>query len=116
MILSSPALPVPVREQGIVALIAGLHGGKTEGRPEGFFTLLLPADQKKVRTLAALLRVADGLDYLHAGNVTNLTCTERIPDILCTVSGTGDFSVEKGRAMRKSDLFSEVFGKPLVIA
>ena len=116
MILASPALPVPVREQGIVALIAGLHGGKIQGRPEGFFTLLTRTDQKKVRTLAALLRVADGLDYLHAGNVTGLTCTVRIPDILCTLAGTGDISAEKGRAMRKSDLFSEVFGKPLVIA
>ena len=116
MILSSPDLPVPVREQGIVALIAGLHGGKIPGRPEGFFTLLTRADQKKVRALAALLRVADGLDYLHAGKVTGLTCTVRIPDVLCTLSGTGDLSVEKGRAMRKSDLFSEVFGKPLVIA
>ena len=116
MILSSPSLPVPVREQGIVALVAGLHGGKAQGRPEGFFSLLTPADQKKVRTLAALLRVADGLDYLHAGNVTDLSCTVRIHDILCTISGTGDLSVETGRAMRKSDLFSEVFGKPLVIA
>ena len=67
MILASPSLPVPVREQGIISLAAGLHGGKMQARPDGLFTLLVPADQKRVRTLAALLRVADGLDYLHAG-------------------------------------------------
>jgi len=116
IILASPALPVPVREQGMIAVIAGLHSGKPDARPEGFFTLLTPVDQKKVRTLAAILRVADGLDYLHAGNVTDLTCTVRTSDILCTITGTGDLSAEKGRAIRKSDMFLEVFGKPLVIA
>ena len=116
LILAAPALPVTVREQGIIALIAGLHGGKVARRPKGFFTLLSPADKKRVRTLAALLRVADGLDYLHAGNVTGLSCTIRENDILCTLTGSADLTVEKTRALRKSELFSEVFGKPLVIA
>lgn len=116
MILAAPGLPVPVREQGIVALIAGLHGGKMEARPDGFFALLPPVDQKRVRILAALLRVADGLDYLHAGNVAGLRCTISTTDVLCTLSGTGDRTTEKARATRKSDLFAEVFGKPLVIA
>ncbi|HVP95882.1 CHAD domain-containing protein [Methanoregula sp.] len=116
MILAAPALPVPVREQGIVALVAGLHGGKVARRPDGFFTLLTPPDKKRVRSLAALLRIADGLDYLHAGNVTGLSCTIRANNVLCTLTGSGDLSVEKARAIRKSDLFAEVFEKPLVIA
>ncbi len=116
MILASPSLPVPVREQGIIALAAGLHGGKMQARPDGLFTLLVPADQKRVRTLAALLRVADGLDYLHAGSVSGLHCTIRATEVLCTLTGTGDTATEKARATRKSDLFTEVFGKTLVIA
>ena len=116
MILASPGLPVPVREQGIIALIAGLHGGKMQARPDGLFTLLVPADQKRVRTLAALLRVADGLDYLHAGSVSGLHCAIRATEVLCTLTGTGDTATEKARATRKSDLFTEVFGKTLVIA
>ncbi|MFZ0181525.1 MAG: CHAD domain-containing protein [Methanoregula sp.] len=115
MILASPGLPVPVREQGIVALVAGLHGGKMQARPDGFFTILVPADKKRVRALAALLRVADGLDYLHAANVTGLSCTVRAADVLCTLTCAGDAATEKARATRKSDLFAEVFGKPLVI-
>ena len=116
MILAAPSLPVPVREQGIIALVAGLHGGKIARRTDGFFTLLSPADKKRVRTLAALLRIADGLDYLHAGNVTGISCTIRESDVLCTLTGSGDLSAEKARALRKSDLFTEIFGKPLVIA
>ncbi|MGA2160993.1 MAG: CHAD domain-containing protein [Methanoregula sp.] len=116
LILSCPDLPVPVREQGIVALVAGIHGGNVQVRPRGFFLLLPPADQKRVRILAALLRVTDGLDYLHAGSVTGLHCMIRETDVLCTLTCTGDVTTEKARANKKSDLFADVFGKPLVIA
>ncbi len=65
LILSCAGLPVQVREQGIIAIIARLHGGNVQTRPNGFFVLLSPADQKKALVLAAILRVADGLDYLQ---------------------------------------------------
>jgi CHAD domain-containing protein len=116
MILSCADVPLPVREQGIVALVTGLHGGNIPVRPGGFFLLLPPADQKCVRILAALLRVADGLDYLHSGSVTGLHCTIRETDVLCELTCTGDVSTEKTRATKKSDLFADVFEKPLVLA
>jgi CHAD domain-containing protein len=115
LILMSSDLPVPVREQGIISLVAGLHGGSTRERPAGFWLLLSPSDQKRVRILAALLRVADGLDYLHTGNVTDLHCTTEGLEIQCILTGTGDLSTEKARALKKSDLFAEVFTKTLVI-
>jgi hypothetical protein len=108
-------LPVPVREQGIISLVAGLHGGSTRTRPTGFWLLLSPSDKKRIRSLAALLRVADGLDYLHTGNVIDLHCTTEGPEVRCILTGTGDLSTEKARALKKSDLFAEVFGKTLVI-
>jgi CHAD domain-containing protein len=115
LILTSGDLPVPVREQGIISLVAGLHGGSGRVRPAGFWLLLSPSDKKRVRSLAALLRVADGLDYLHTGNVTDLHCTTEGPEVRCILTGTGDVSTEKARALKKSDLFAEVFGKTLVI-
>ena len=42
LILMSGDLPVPVREQGIISLVAGLHGGSTRARPTGFWLLLSP--------------------------------------------------------------------------
>ncbi|MGB7994323.1 CHAD domain-containing protein [Methanoregula sp.] len=116
LILSCAGLPVQVREQGIIAIIARLHGGNVQTRPNGFFVLLSPADQKKALVLAAILRVADGLDYLHAGSVTGLRCTIRETNILCTLTTTTDAETEKTRAVRKSDLFTEVFKKTLVVA
>jgi len=116
LILSYPKLPISVREQGIIALVAGLHGGRAQVRPQGFFVLLPERDQKRVRTLAGILRVADGLDYLHAGHVTGLSCSIQNDVITCKLTAMGDVSTEKERAVRKSDLFFEVFNKPLVIA
>jgi CHAD domain-containing protein len=116
LILSRAGLPVQVREQGIIAIIARLHGGNVQMRPNGFFVLLSPADKKRVRILSALLRVADGLDYLHAGTVTGLHCVIQETEILCTLTCTGDTETEKARAIRKSDLFCEVFEKTLVFA
>jgi len=115
LILASGGLPVPVREQGIIALVAGLHGGSARSRPTGFWLLLSSADQKRVRTLAALLRVADGLDYLHAGNVSDLHCTIHETEVQCELTCTSDAATGKARAIKKSDLFADVFGKTLVI-
>ena len=114
LVFSCADLPVPVREQGIIALVAGLHGGNAP--PGGFFFLLPPADRRRVRILASLLRVADGLDYLHAGSVTGIHCTIRETDVHCTLTCTSDTATEKARALKKSDLFRDVFGKTLVIA
>jgi len=115
LILSCGDLTVPVREQGIIALVAGLHGGSTRSRPTGFWLLLSPADQKRVRILAALLRVADGLDYLHAASVTDLHCTIGGTEVQCVITFTGDVTTEKARAIKKSDLFADVFKRTLVI-
>ncbi|HNX17181.1 MAG TPA: CHAD domain-containing protein [Methanoregula sp.] len=116
LILSCGDLPVPVREQGIIALVAGLHGANEEFRPTGFWYLLSPSDQHRVRALAAILRVADGLDYLHAGTVTDLHCTIGATEVQCSPVCTGDALTEKARAAKKSALFTDVFGKTLVIS
>ncbi len=101
LILTNSDLPVPVREQGIISLVAGLHGGSARVRPTGFWLLLSPADQKRVRSLAALLRVADGLDYLHTGNVTNLHCTTQGPEVQCDPYRHRGFIDGKGPCTQK---------------
>jgi hypothetical protein len=65
--------------------------------------------------LAAILRIADGLDYPHTGSVHEVQCIISADDVTCTVTGTGEATVEKERAQGKADLFVQVFGKLLVI-
>ncbi|MDD1701558.1 MAG: CHAD domain-containing protein, partial [Methanoregula sp.] len=115
MILSSGYLPVPLFEQAIIALAAGLHGGNTKVRLPGIYSLLPGADKARVRALGALLRVADGLDYTRAGRVTDLKCTIRESEVDCELMVSADAGAEMIRATKKSDLFSDVFKRPLVI-
>jgi hypothetical protein len=65
--------------------------------------------------LAAILRIADGLDYPHTGSVHEVQCILSANEVICTVIGTGDMTGEKERAQGKTDLFLQVFDKALVI-
>jgi CHAD domain-containing protein len=115
LILAESGLLVSIKEQGMIALIAGLHGGQAAVRHKGFYRLLPQEDKKRVLLLAALLRIADGLDYTHDSCITDLRCTIRETEILCEPTGTGNTGPCRERAIKKSDLFAKVFTLPLVI-
>jgi CHAD domain-containing protein len=115
MIFSDEPLPFDLQERGIIGIAARLHAGKTESGAGGYLPLLSHSDQHRVQALAALLRVADGLDYRHLGIVQSLHCTVGPDSVRCDVESTGDASLEKARAREKSDLFREVFDRPLEI-
>ncbi|MFA5332230.1 MAG: CHAD domain-containing protein [Methanoregula sp.] len=116
MILSRGNLPVPLPDLALVALAAGFHGGSPRVRLPGIWFILNRQDQIRARRLGAIIRIADGLDYSHTGIVTDLKCSLREPEVYCELIVSADAGVEKARAEKKSDLFSEVFGRPLVIA
>jgi len=114
MIFADERLPLDLAERGIVALTALAHRGQVTVESHSFFTLLSPKDQKKILLLSSLLRIADGLDYLHLGTVQEIHCVIDTT-IFCDVIGSADISVEKERARSKGDLFNRVFGRILVI-
>jgi hypothetical protein len=65
--------------------------------------------------LTALLRVADGLDLLHTGNVREVHCIPEKESVLCDIVAGADCMAEKEHARAKADLFGTIFRKPLVI-
>jgi CHAD domain-containing protein len=115
MVFSDEKLPFDLQERGIIGLTILAHRGKERISIHPYFSLLSPSSQKKTRLLAALLRVADGLDYLHTGSVSLVQCTITSEGVICEITGTGDISAETGRAREKADLFRQVFERPLVI-
>jgi len=77
---------------------------------------ILPEDrQAKVLQLAALLRVADGLDYLHLGSVQEIHCVIGSGEISCDIISQADVTQERERARSKAALFARAFGRELVI-
>ena len=115
MIHENRTLPLSDRERSIVALIARFHRKPVPGIKDHVFGSLRSNDKKIVSTCAALLRVADGLDYTHNNRIQSLACTVSVGEVTCRLEHEGDVSVEKARAIQKSDLFSRVFSRKLVI-
>jgi len=102
------------RQQSIIALVARYHRKATPKKKHKFFAALDPGDQERVEKLAALLRIADGLDRSHTQNIQNLKC--RIGDHSITISFSSFHNpFEELYAVRKkASLFEEVFHKKLM--
>lgn len=115
MIFENERLPLDLAERGIIALAAFAHRGFTPLESQGFFSLLSPEYQNKTLKLTGILRIADGMDYLHLGTVQEIHCVINEREITCDVIASADVSVEKERARTKSDLFIRAFGRNLVI-
>jgi exopolyphosphatase/guanosine-5'-triphosphate,3'-diphosphate pyrophosphatase len=115
MIMSDENLSLDILDRGIIGLVAKAHRGKIRFESDGFFSLLSSHDRNNVLMLAALLRIADGLDNLHLGSTESIHCILNPCEIILEISAIRDVSSEKEQALIKSDLFSRVFGRALVI-
>ena len=96
------------REQDIVANLVRYHRAKTPSTDEDNFKSLPQKDRLTVLKLAALLRLADGLDVSHTG---------RIPQAILKHGKNGwqlklsnDLMLEKWALAKRKALFQEVFG------
>jgi CHAD domain-containing protein len=114
-ILANENIPLDIPDRVTVGLIALAHRGKIMPENHVLFSLLSEDQQKKILQLAALLRVADGLDYLHQGSVQEIHCVIDAGGITCDIVSTADAALEKERARSKSALFAQAFGRELVI-
>jgi len=116
MIIAHEQLLLTVAERGIVGLVAGAHRGKARPVFRGIFTLLSPGRQQDVLVLSAILRVADGLDFLHTDSVKSLSCTITEHEIVIHPETDTGAGAEIGRAYQKADLLRQIFSRELVIA
>ncbi|MBZ0166723.1 MAG: YfcE family phosphodiesterase [Candidatus Omnitrophica bacterium] len=115
IILQSYNLPLTKEERLIVALVARYHRRSVPRRTHKYFADLTELQRNDLKKLAALLRVADGLDRRHMSAVRNVTCTQQKATV-CLQIESDDFSdVEKEAALKKADLFREIFRKEIVL-
>jgi exopolyphosphatase/guanosine-5'-triphosphate,3'-diphosphate pyrophosphatase len=97
-------------EPRILALVARYHrGALPRGRHVGFGGLPR-GGRGRVRRLAALLRIADGLDRSHAGLVRDVGLKIRDGRVIVDAETTGNADLEIAAATRRANLFRKVFG------
>jgi exopolyphosphatase/guanosine-5'-triphosphate,3'-diphosphate pyrophosphatase len=98
------------RERELIATIARYHRRSVPKDRHEVFQLLTPAERIVVRKLAAILRVADGLDRGHRRQVRRLEVSRRGPGTRIDVWAEKGADLEVWSAQQKSDLLAEVCG------
>lgn len=105
------------REIEVLALLARYHrrGAPSSKHPE--FDRLRTADQRMVRTLAAILRVAIGLDRSYSGLVRGVRCTDdgRVVRVELRARAGADLSLELHSAGERRELLEEVLGREVCL-
>jgi exopolyphosphatase / guanosine-5'-triphosphate,3'-diphosphate pyrophosphatase len=98
-----------------IALIARYHRQATpKRRHEGYGGL--PRKRRRViRTLSAILRLAESLDRSHSQSVASVDLHDRGEDGLLQIRTGGDAELELWAASRHAQPFERLFGKPLRI-
>jgi exopolyphosphatase / guanosine-5'-triphosphate,3'-diphosphate pyrophosphatase len=98
-----------------IALVARYHRQATPKRKHDGFSELRRRQRRAVRTLAAIVRLAESLDRSHAQTVTGLEIHDRGDDDLLQLRTSGDAELELWSATRHAAPFERLTGKPLRI-
>lgn len=114
MIFMDESLPLDMIDRIVLGLIAGAHRGRINIESHPLFHLLAPEERTKLLRLAAILRIADGLDCRHAGTVHEIHGVIGSSEVTFSLSATSDVTEEKSRAQSRGDLFVRVFERNLV--
>lgn len=103
-------------EQVAIANVARYHRGAVPKRAHANFGALDRALRRRVRRLAALLRVADGLDRGHAGAVGDVAVDVgggRVRVEVTPASAGAPLELELWGAERKAGLLAKLLGDPV---
>ena len=116
LILNSE-LPGFERDQlRLLALVARYHRGSRPRQKHDAYRELSEAEQHRVASLAAILRLALALDRTHQQHVEGVRAGIANGHVKITVQGHGDTDVDLWAAQRKVQLFELVFGREVLFS
>lgn len=103
------------REIMMVANIARYHRKSDPSITHEYFACLTLVEQKRVRRLAALLRIADALDRDHRQNIRQVLVSIERSNLLLSLETKGNTCIEEWAIKNKGKLFKRVFGYEAII-
>ena len=109
IILNTKLLPFSSKERLIIGSIARYHRGSLPSNDHDHFKALSKKEKEKVRILAAILRLADGMDHAHQSNLNHTIINITPNKIIIKCITNADLLEDKHVAQEKSDLFKQVF-------
>jgi exopolyphosphatase/guanosine-5'-triphosphate,3'-diphosphate pyrophosphatase len=100
----------------LIAQTARYHRKSPPDLEHEEYAALSPAERHRVQQLAALLRLADGLDRSHQAYVTGVSAEIQPGALLLRLHSEHPCSREIAAATKKSDLAVTVFRRPVTFA
>ncbi len=99
------------REEHLLVAHAARYHRRAAPQPAHLDYMALTRDKRiVVSKLAALLRVADALDRAHAAQVRDFRCERNDDELVLSIPGVSDLTLERQAVQQKSDLFTDIFG------
>lgn len=111
LISSADMKGLSAEEVAVLAQTVRYHRKATPKESHEGFAALSPPLRRKVRVLAAILRVADGLDRSYGSVVRHVHCDVGDKAVTLRLTAGGDPALEVWGARRKRDLLEEVFSR-----
>jgi exopolyphosphatase/guanosine-5'-triphosphate,3'-diphosphate pyrophosphatase len=115
LISSSELYGLRKRELELIANIARYHRRALPQRSHVPFVSLDRDERMVVSKLAAILRVANALDKDHSQNIMDLKISREGDQIALTGQNVSDLAVGRLALASRSDFFTEVFGKKIIL-
>ena len=118
LILHAEALPMTPRERMLVASISRYHRKSLPSKKHPEFAALDKPERDRVRRLAALLRVADGLDRGHVAAVESVRIRSTAHRLVIEAKprlASTDLKLETWGATKKADLLEKLLDRPVEI-
>jgi exopolyphosphatase/guanosine-5'-triphosphate,3'-diphosphate pyrophosphatase len=105
----------PRVEVELMAMIARYHRKSKPSREHAVFAALGDLQRHRVEQLAAILRMADGMDRSHQARVKSLTVTV-MPQSICLILGSDrNLLAETEAVQKKGDLAQLLWQRTLVV-
>ncbi|CAD6494662.1 MAG: hypothetical protein LAKADJCE_00891 [Candidatus Argoarchaeum ethanivorans] len=115
LILNEQEFPFTSDERYLVGSIARYHRKANPKNSHFHFAALSSGNKEKVRVLASIIRIADGLDASHSSVVTAINPKIKSDSVILDCSVTGDTSLESEAILKKKDLFESVIRRKLIV-
>lgn len=115
LILNTEVFGLSVKDRTLVALLARYIRRYNPDPSHPHFSDLSREDRMSVIKLAAILRIADGLDRSHSQRIKDIRMKRERDTFHIEALGVNDVTVEQLAINSKSDIFQEIYGCEIIV-